>query len=42
VYSCGSLLHDGALYLPYGAADQSMGYVTVQVSELLAAMQQYA
>lgn len=39
VYSCGSLVHRGTLYLPYGAADQSIGFCTVRVADLLAAMQ---
>jgi predicted GH43/DUF377 family glycosyl hydrolase len=39
VYSCGSLVHAGTLYLPYGIADQSMSYCTVSIEELLAAMQ---
>jgi predicted GH43/DUF377 family glycosyl hydrolase len=35
VYSCGSLLHRGMLYMPYGIADQSIGCVTVDLAELL-------
>ena len=35
VYSCGSLLHDGTLYLPYGIADQSLSFATVGVDDLL-------
>lgn len=38
VYSCGSLVHAGTLYLPYGVADQSISYCTVSVKELLLAM----
>jgi predicted GH43/DUF377 family glycosyl hydrolase len=38
VYSCGSLVHAGTLYLPYGVSDQSISYCTVPVDELLAAM----
>jgi predicted GH43/DUF377 family glycosyl hydrolase len=38
VYSCGSLVHAGTLYLPYGVADQSISYCTVPVKDLLAAM----
>ncbi|HVB51711.1 MAG TPA: hypothetical protein VND89_08270 [Acidimicrobiales bacterium] len=37
VYSCGSLLHRGALYVPFGANDQAISYATVQISDLLAA-----
>jgi predicted GH43/DUF377 family glycosyl hydrolase len=39
VYSCGSLVHAGTLYLPYGVADQSISYCSVPVKDLLAAMQ---
>ena len=39
VYSCGALLHNGTLYLPYGIADQSISYVTVKVVDLLAAFE---
>jgi predicted GH43/DUF377 family glycosyl hydrolase len=38
VYSCGSLVHAGTLYLPYGIADQSLSYCTVSVKDLLAVM----
>jgi predicted GH43/DUF377 family glycosyl hydrolase len=38
VYSCGSLIHAGTLYLPYGIADQSISYCTVSVKDLLSAM----
>jgi predicted GH43/DUF377 family glycosyl hydrolase len=39
VYSCGSVLHDGVLYLPYGAADQSISCASIDAAELLSAMQ---
>ena len=39
VYSCGSLVHAGRLYLPYGVADQSVGFATVEIAELLAAFE---
>ena len=39
VYSCGSLVHHGTLYLPYGIADQSISYVTVALDDLLAAFE---
>ncbi len=39
VYSCGSLVHNETLYLPYGIADQSIGYATFRVPELLAAFE---
>ena len=35
VYSCGSLVHNGTLYLPHGIADGALGHVTVSISELL-------
>jgi predicted GH43/DUF377 family glycosyl hydrolase len=38
VYSCGSLVHAGTLYLPYGVGDQSISYCTTSVQELLMAM----
>jgi predicted GH43/DUF377 family glycosyl hydrolase len=38
VYSCGSLVHAGTLYLPYGVGDQSISYCTTSVRELLSAM----
>ena len=37
VYSCGSLVHDGTLYMPYGIADREISFVTVDIAELLAA-----
>jgi predicted GH43/DUF377 family glycosyl hydrolase len=38
VYSCGSLVHAGTLYLPYGVSDQSISYCTVPIDALLSAM----
>ncbi|MEV4655147.1 glycoside hydrolase family 130 protein [Micromonospora sp. NPDC049301] len=38
VYSCGGLIHDGELWLPYGASDTRVGFATVPVAALLAAM----
>lgn len=38
VYSCGGLLHDGTLWLPYGASDARVGFATVALSTLLDAM----
>jgi len=38
VYSCGSLLRDRTLYVPYGMADQAISYFTVNIDELIAAM----
>lgn len=35
VYSCGGLIHNNTLFLPYGFSDQSTGLITVDVPELL-------
>jgi predicted GH43/DUF377 family glycosyl hydrolase len=40
VYTCGALLHNGELIIPYGLADQSTGFATVPLAEVLAAMEQ--
>jgi len=39
VYTCGALLHQGELIIPYGISDYSTGFATVPLSEVLAAMQ---
>jgi predicted GH43/DUF377 family glycosyl hydrolase len=39
VYTCGALLHEGELIIPYGMADHATGFASVQLDELLAAMQ---
>jgi predicted GH43/DUF377 family glycosyl hydrolase len=36
VYSCGSLIHNGKLILPYGVSDTASSIVTIELSELLA------
>src|ERR1700693_2287622 len=38
-YSCGALLHDGELFIPYGVSDYATRFATVQLDEVLAAMQ---
>ena len=38
VYSCGAVLHDGTLWLPYGIGDQRIRVVAVPLAPLLAAM----
>jgi predicted GH43/DUF377 family glycosyl hydrolase len=38
VYSCGALVHDGMLVLPYGIGDAAIGIATVQMSDLLGAL----
>jgi predicted GH43/DUF377 family glycosyl hydrolase len=42
VYSCGSLAHSGTLFMPYGIADQSISYVSVNVADLLSAFEPVA
>jgi predicted GH43/DUF377 family glycosyl hydrolase len=39
VYTCGALIHNGELIIPYGLADQATGFATVPLAEVLAAMQ---
>ncbi len=39
VYTCGALVHDGVLIMPYGLADHATGFATVPVADLLAAME---
>ena len=39
VYSCGALVHEGTLIIPYGLADQATGFATVPLDEVLGAMQ---
>src|SRR5579872_3037262 len=38
VYTCGALLHQGALIIPYGLADHATGFALIQLDEVLAAM----
>ncbi|HEY2765896.1 MAG TPA: glycoside hydrolase family 130 protein [Pseudonocardiaceae bacterium] len=38
VYSCGGMLHDGTLWLPYGSSDTRVAMATVQLDALLARM----
>ena len=38
VYSCGSLVHAGTLYLPYGVADEFISFATVLVADLVDAL----
>jgi predicted GH43/DUF377 family glycosyl hydrolase len=39
VYSCGALVHDRTLLLPYGVADNFSSFATCAVDDLLAAME---
>jgi predicted GH43/DUF377 family glycosyl hydrolase len=38
VYSCGSVIHNGQLIIPYAMADYASSFATVGVEELLASM----
>jgi predicted GH43/DUF377 family glycosyl hydrolase len=38
VYSCGSIIHNGHLIIPYAMSDHASTYATVNVSELLSAL----
>jgi predicted GH43/DUF377 family glycosyl hydrolase len=38
VYTCGALLHNGELIIPYGLADHATGFATVPLVEVLNAM----
>ncbi len=39
VYTCGSLVHNGKLFLPYGIADSTVGFATVDIDQLLQSLQ---
>ncbi len=39
VYTCGVLVHNNEVIIPYGLADHATGFATVPLAELLAAMQ---
>ena len=38
VYTCGAILHNGELIIPYGLADHATSFATVPLNEVLAAM----
>jgi predicted GH43/DUF377 family glycosyl hydrolase len=38
VYSCGSMINNGSLVLPYAVSDYSSSYATVNMEELLHAL----
>jgi predicted GH43/DUF377 family glycosyl hydrolase len=38
VYTCGALLHDGVLTIPYGISDGAIGFAQIEVDKLLAQM----
>jgi predicted GH43/DUF377 family glycosyl hydrolase len=39
VYTCGALVHNRELIIPYGLADHATGFATVPLAEVLAAME---
>src|SRR5258708_12188893 len=38
VYTCGALLHNGELIIPYGVADHATGFATVPLTDVLSAI----
>ncbi len=42
VYSCGSVIHNGNLIIPYAMSDHASTYATVDLAELLAALKEPA
>jgi predicted GH43/DUF377 family glycosyl hydrolase len=38
VYTCGALLYDDELIIPYGLGDHATGFATIRLDEVLAAM----
>jgi predicted GH43/DUF377 family glycosyl hydrolase len=40
VYSCGSLVHDGVLYLPYAMSDRASSLATIELDDLLQRLRQ--
>ena len=39
VYTCGALIHNGELIIPYGLADHATGFATAPLAEVLEAME---
>ena len=39
VYTCGAIVHNGELIVPYGLADHATAFATVPLSEVLAGME---
>src|SRR5690242_15361117 len=39
VYSCGSLVHEGTLVIPYALSDYATTFATVRLEDVLAAME---
>ncbi len=42
VYSCGALIHQNELFIPYASGDQRCGFVTLQLPQLMARLQHNA
>jgi len=40
LYSCGSLIHNGKLIIPYGISDSSTGFAVVDLEELIAKLKE--
>jgi predicted GH43/DUF377 family glycosyl hydrolase len=38
VYTCGAMLVEDTLFMPYGISDSAIGFATVPVSELIASL----
>ena len=38
VYSCGALIHEGTMLIPYGISDATIGFATVELDQVLLAM----
>jgi predicted GH43/DUF377 family glycosyl hydrolase len=36
VYSCGAMVHNGTMFIPYGISDAATGFATVRLDDLLA------
>ena len=39
VYSCGGVIHDGELFIPYAMSDYASTFASVSVDEVLAHME---
>ena len=39
VYSCGAVVHNGLLVIPYGISDAATGFATLALADLLACLQ---
>ncbi len=41
VYSCGSIIHEGNLILPYAMSDSASTFASINIEELIAEMVEY-